>query len=178
MLRPFSRHHCQWRRQQQEREAAKLAKQRARELAAQRPAVKPVVARPAAVPKTPVLVPAQRPMATPSKPAPAAKPPVVKPSAPKPVVAPATRAVTPAPIAPISTASQAKALTDQITRERQRARDLMTRELYQRGLILYRQQQYANAIEQFQRALEMDPNHRESQQYLREAQTALARGGK
>ena len=85
-------------------------------------------------------------------------------------------AVSVAPVTPISTAKEAKSLAEQLATERQRARDLMTRELYQRGIILYQQGQYAQAVEQFRRALNVSPDHRESQQYLRDAQAALARG--
>ena len=114
-------------------------------------------------------------------PAPAAAPVVAKPQAPvvaKPQpVAVVKPAVSTAPVVPISTPREAKMLAEQLAREKDRVRGVMVRELYQRGLILHRQRQYAQAIEQFQRVLTIDPDHRESQQYLREAQAALARGG-
>ena len=95
----------------------------------------------------------------------------------RPTPTPAPPPMRPAPVTPISTPRDAQALAEQLAQEKRRVRDVMVRELYQRGLILYRQQQYAQAIEQFQRALAIDPDHRDSQQYLREAQSALARGG-
>jgi len=128
------------------------------------PTVAPMT--PAPKPVVPAMTPAPKPV-VPVVPAPKPVPPVVS----KPVVA--TTAVT-----PISTPKEAQALAEQLAREKARTRDLMARELFQRGLILYRQKQYAQAVEQFQRALTIDPNHRDSQQYLREAQAALARGEK
>ena len=104
----------------------------------------------------------------------AARPMAIAPSTQAMLAAP--RPVASGPVKPISTQSEARTLADQLAHERQRTRDLMARELYQRGVILYRQGQYARAIEQFQRALSIDPNHRESQQYMRDAQTALAQG--
>ena len=99
-----------------------------------------------------------------------------RPSMPSPtMVAPTASA---APVKPISTQGEAKILAQQLAQERQRMRDLMAREFFQRGLILYRQGQYVRAIEQFQRALTINPDHRDSQQYLRDAQTELARGGR
>lgn len=109
---------------------------------------------------------------------------------PKKVEPPAKAPVTPPPVVlpkamlagggvtPISTPQDAKALSEQLAREKERTRDLMVRELHQRGLILFQQKQYAQAMEQFQRALAINPDHRESQHYLRESQAALARGEK
>lgn len=79
------------------------------------------------------------------------------------------------PVKVITTPAEAKTLAEQLAREKEQARALMVHELHQRGLLLTRQRQYAQAIEQFQRALSIDPTHRESQQSLRDAQAALAR---
>ncbi len=94
------------------------------------------------------------------------------------VAAPVTpqRAAVAAPVTPVRSSQDARALAEDIVKEKSRARSLMVRELYQRGLILYRQKQYSESVSQFQRALSVDPNHRESRRYLRLAQSALARG--
>ena len=164
----------------QRQAAGQLAQTLAREKKrAQAPTPRPAVA---ATPTRPpaTVMPTTKPPPTPTIPVPPpARPapiaPALKPAAPAPV----PKLVSPPLVstaAVISTPREAKALAEQLAREKQRTRDVMVRELFQRGLILHRQEQYAQAVEQFQRALTIDPDHRESQQYLREAQAALARG--
>ncbi|MBI4314161.1 MAG: tetratricopeptide repeat protein [Candidatus Omnitrophica bacterium] len=134
--------------------------------------------RPSGAPPAPAPVPARVAPApavrVSSTPAPAAR--VVATPAPAPIVKPLVREIRTSPVAPIKNSKEAQALAEQLARERERTRDLMVRELNQRGLILYRQKQYPQAIEQFQRALGMDPGNRETEQYLRDAQSAQTRG--
>ena len=156
---------------QQAMQQAEALSARAPVAAVPHPAAKPKLSVPPAAPVAPAVMPAWKPveamLAAPVISAPKREVPIAS----KPAVATTT-------VTPISTPREARALAEQLAREKTRTRDLMTRELFQRGLILYRQKQYAQAVEQFQRALTIDPNHRDSQQYLREAQTALARGEK
>ncbi|MCM8811979.1 MAG: tetratricopeptide repeat protein [Candidatus Omnitrophica bacterium] len=99
-------------------------------------------------------------------------------SAPEPKKEP-VKAVSPKeeePSAAVST--DAKALAEQMERDKTKNRLQTIREIYQRGVTAMRQGRYEEAISHFQQVLELDPNHPEAKQGLKRAEIALSKSTK